>query len=73
MTAPTLPADYTAPVPMRRTLRTCRGLYIGGAHAARMPGATRDGERLQAALLDPRASLPLTRFQRLLGAIWRWC
>lgn len=74
MSARTLPQGYNPPVPMHgRTLCTCRGLHIGGAFRPPMPQPTRDGEQLQAALLEPRTAQPLPPVQAVLGAIWRWC
>lgn len=69
-----LPAHYAPPVPMHgRTLRTCRGIHIGGAIAPRMPAVSQDGERLQAALLEPRTAAPRPVLLRIAGAVWGWC
>ena len=52
---------------------TCRGIVIGGAIAPPVPTMTQDGERIQAALLEPRTAQPQTTLQRALGALWGWC
>ena len=52
---------------------TCRGIVIGGAIAPPLPTITQDGERIQAALLDPRTAQPQTAWQRAVGALWGWC
>lgn len=46
-------------------------VLIGCAYTHRPPVATRDGETLQEALLDPRTAKPLTPMQRIAGALWR--
>lgn len=68
-----LPAQYAPPVPMHgRTLRTCRGMHIGGAIAPRMPAQTQDGELLQAALLEPRTAAPRPVLLRIAGRVYAW-
>mgnify|MGYP003514257598 CR=1 FL=1 len=52
---------------------TCRGIVIGGAIAPPVPTITQDGERIQAALLEPRTAHPLSLINRIAGAAWRWC
>lgn len=48
-------------------------LVIGIAH---VPGPikqfSRDQERLQAALLEPKTAIPATALHRLAGAVWQW-
>ena len=74
MTTRTVPAAYTPPVPVHdRTLRTCRGLHIGGAVTPPLPIFSVDAELIQQALLEPRTSRPLPVLQRIAGAVWRWC
>lgn len=52
---------------------TCRGIVIGGAIAPPMPTMPKDGELIQAALLDPRTAQPQTAWRRAMGALWGWC
>ncbi len=68
-----LPHNYRAPrwLPSER-LQTCRGIVIGGAIAPPVPTMTVDGERIQAALLDPRTARPRRRIAPLLLALWGW-
>jgi len=48
-------------------------LRIGIAHVPRQRiDLTGDSLRLQSALLDPRTAQPVSRVQRVIGAIWRW-
>lgn len=68
------PAHYTAPVPVHgRTLRTCRGVHIGGAILPPPPTFSADGELIQEALLEPRTANQRPLLLRLAGAVWRWC
>ncbi|CAN5859513.1 hypothetical protein BH11PSE13_BH11PSE13_12430 [soil metagenome] len=70
----TLPTEYKPPVPVHgRTLRTCRGVVIGGAIAPRMPQFSGDAELIQEALLERRTARPLPLVDRIVGAVWRWC
>ena len=56
------------------SLQTCTGIVIGGAIAPVMPTATQDGERIQAALLDPRTAVAKRGLvRRALRAFWAWC
>ena len=70
---PAIPSNYHPPrwLPGGR-LQTCSGIVIGCAIAPRMPPMTKDGERIQAALLDPRTARPRAWWERALGAVWRW-
>ncbi len=52
---------------------TCRGVVIGGAIAPPLPTMPKDGELIQAALLDPRTAQPQTAWRRAMGALWGWC
>ena len=52
---------------------SCRGIVICGAIAPPVPTMTQDGERIQAALLEPRTAQPQTTLRRALGAFWGWC
>ncbi len=46
---------------------------IGACHIAQPSRViSRDAERLQAAMLDPKTASEPSIFQRLLSAIWRW-
>ena len=66
--------DYHPPRIMENARAiTCRGIVIGGAIAPPLPTITQDGERIQAALLEPRTAQPQTMLQRLFGAFWGWC
>ncbi len=47
-------------------------VVIGRCHVPRQPVATRDGETLQEALLDPRTAAPRPLLQRVAGALWSW-
>lgn len=53
--------------------QTCAGIVIGGAIAPALPITTQDGERIQAALLDPRTAAPLPLLVRAARAFWAWC
>lgn len=55
------------------TLRTCRGIVIGGAIAPALPRMARDDERIQAALLDERTAGPRPLWARIAGALWGAC
>lgn len=55
------------------SFETCRGIVIGGAIPPPIPTMTQDGERIQAALLDPRtARQPRRRTAALVLALWAW-
>lgn len=45
-------------------------VVIGSCHIARPPIATRDGETLQAALLEPRTAQPRPLLTRVAGFLW---
>lgn len=45
---------------------------IGIAYIPRPQPLTADQERMQAALLDARTSVPQSMFQRVLGRIWSY-
>lgn len=45
---------------------------IGCLHQPRPPVATKDGERLQEALLEPRTAQPASALARVAGALWSW-
>ena len=68
-----LPHNYRPPrwLPSG-ALMTCRGIVIGGAIAPPIPTMTQDGERIQAALLDPRTAARARRHAGLLLALWAW-
>lgn len=55
-----------------RFITTSRGVRIGAAYIPKQQSMTADQERIQAALLEPKAARPVSRLQRLLGAILRW-
>ncbi|GEM_PF-5297947 len=67
------PTAYTPPrwLPSGR-LQTCRGIVIGGAIAPPLPTMTQDGERIQAALLDPRTARPRRRVAPVAIAAGLW-
>ena len=52
---------------------TCRGIVIGGAIAPPLPTMPKDGELIQAALLDKRTATPSPLWAHVLGAFWGWC
>lgn len=47
-------------------------VVIGRCHIPRPPVATRDGETLQEALLEPRTARPASVIAQVAGALWRW-
>lgn len=47
-------------------------VVIGRCHIPRPPVATRDGETLQEALLEPRTAKPASALARVAGALWSW-
>lgn len=55
-----------------RYITTSAGVRIGCAYQPPPARIGSDGERVQAALLEPRTALPMTALHRLLGAIWNW-
>ena len=68
-----LPHNYREPRLLQSgSLETCRGVVIGGAIAPPIPTMTQDGERIQAALLDPRTAAQPRRHAGLLLALWAW-
>ncbi len=70
----TTPEQYTEPRLLPSgSLRTCRGIVIGGAIRPPLPAMTQDGERIQAALLEPRTAHPRPLLAHAFGAFWQWC
>lgn len=69
-----LPVEYEPPRKMARpalrdeVLTTCRGIVIGGGRAPARPDLGHYGEKLQAALLEPRTARRATLLER----IWGW-
>lgn len=59
------------PIASRRCVDTGR-VVIGRCHIPRPPAATRDGETLQKALLDPRTATPASALGRVFGKLWSW-
>lgn len=61
---------------LRRTpgghLMTRTGVLIGSARQTPPAQLTRDGETLQAALLEPRTARPRPLLARVAGAFWAW-
>lgn len=55
------------------TLRTCRGIVIGGAIAPALPRLGSDDICIQAALLDRRTAAPRPLWARIAGAVWGAC
>lgn len=70
---PTLP---TSREPLRvmpgGCIKTSSGVLIGCAYQRPAPVISRDGERIQEALLDKRTEKPLSLPARLAGAVWGW-
>lgn len=70
----TWPHDYHEPRLLPSgALQTCRGIVIGGAIPPSAPEMTRDGVRIQGALLDPRTARAPRWWERLLAPLWRAC
>lgn len=57
------------PIAGRQCIDTGR-VVIGRCHIPRPPVATRDGETLQEALLEPRTARPASPIARIAGALW---
>lgn len=55
-----------------RFITTPAGVRIGCAYQRPAPRPSSDQEQVQAALLEPRTTLPQTALQRVIGAIVRW-
>lgn len=67
------PVGHRVVILARRECIDTGRVVIGSCHIERPPIATRDGETLQAALLEPRTAHPRPLSLRLLGSFWRWC
>lgn len=68
-----LPHNYREPRLLPSgSFETCRGIVIGGAIAPPVPTMTQDGERIQAALLDPRTARPRRRIAPVVLAASLW-
>lgn len=66
------PAGHRVVILARRECIDTGRVVIGSCHIERPPIATRDGETLQAALLEPRTAAPRPLLARLAGAFWSW-
>lgn len=70
---PAMPPNYRPPRWLEAGgLETCAGIVIGGAIPPPVPTMTQDGERIQAALLDPRTARPRRRVAPVAIAAGLW-
>lgn len=51
---------------------TRAGIRIGCAYVPPPPSPSKDAQRLQAALLEPRTARPLPLLRRVAGVAWRF-
>lgn len=54
----------------QRVITTRSGVRIGSAYVPKPPQPSADAATIQAALLEPRTTQPLTGWRRVVGFLW---